>query len=58
VAARPVRKAGLAVSSLCEEFAVVPGVEGRDRHRIGFRMVQVCWHSGVPSPLQMEEFFD
>lgn len=41
----------LAVSSLRKEFAVVLGVESRDRRRIDFRMVQACLHSGVPSPL-------
>jgi hypothetical protein len=43
------------VSSLRKEFAVVLGVESRDRRRIDFRMVQVCLHSGVPSPLHMEK---
>lgn len=55
---RGVTEFGLAVSSVRKQFAVVLGVECRDRRRIDCRMVEVCLHSGVPIPLQMEEFFD
>jgi hypothetical protein len=41
-----------------DQFAVVAGIQGRDRRGIDGRMLQTCFNFDLSDPLQLEEFFD
>lgn len=49
---------GPAGSLALDQFAVVAGIQGRDRRGIDCRMLQTCFNSRLSDPLQLEELFD
>jgi hypothetical protein len=41
-----------------DQFAVVAGIQGRDRRRIDGRMLQTCLSFDLSDPFELEKFFD